>query len=277
MKQNVTNTTPFAQEVTEVMRTDSCDNVFHWVFPTDQTQTHTHTHTRLSHVIKWRHCRNSCRHMQTLTHSWKEHTHSVHLSKKSHISLCICRQLYIHTPNHPHTHLSSTHTHSSFVSSRGPCGNWTSCEFLVDPNEFNTVLILLTPWHARTHTHSAFHGCRHLSQTHKHTKWPSLNNEVTVSSPSFWPRASYRHHLSVFIISLLPSLPTFYCSFLLLLFVWFYFFRRRRSGAKTLFYCLHICNSIAWEKTGKLDRWWIMFEKYISTMTRKPQSHRADL
>lgn len=58
---------------------------------------------------------------------------------------------YIYTPNHPHTHLSYMHTHtcarmrSSVLSSEGLRGNWTSCEFFVSSNDFNTVLILLAP------------------------------------------------------------------------------------------------------------------------------------
>lgn len=56
----------------------------------------------------------------TLMERTQRHLHTssgIWLSRKSHISLCNHRQLYIHT-NHPHTHLSSAHTHGRWCPRR---------------------------------------------------------------------------------------------------------------------------------------------------------------
>lgn len=77
------------------------------VFPGD------YTHIFPSHAIKRRHCRNPFKHSHTYGKNADTLTHSppsaIRLSRKLRISLCHHRQLYIHTPNHCHAHLSYTH------------------------------------------------------------------------------------------------------------------------------------------------------------------------
>lgn len=102
------------------------------VFPVDQT--HTRMYSCLVSFKRW-HCRK---------YSAPSHTYGRNADTHSHILACRHRQLYLRTPNHSMLIcLLRTRAHTQRHTQRG---NWTSCEFLLTLNDFNTVLILLSNW-----------------------------------------------------------------------------------------------------------------------------------